>query len=673
MPAVSTKLITNHLFSCMPSKEEARSGEGEEKNFFEDLALVDKAKELVKNSYKAASDNQSSFFDNFRKYYELYRGVQSNKHYQGRANLFIPEAFTNLESIHARIVQSFQGIKAKPQVPDDVENSKTAELLLEYQNRVYNLKQAFKDQCKDALMYGLGVIKVSWNLSKDGKFDHPVLSCIDPGTYYFDPDAVDRAESRFEIHESYQTIGELEKSGKYDEEALKTLKERKTEATSGNSSLENDRRGAIGAQSLSHKGKHHILEFWGLFEYEDGEEEEFIITLADGEVVIRLEENPFIKLFEDAIVDEKMVRPFVVMKGIDVPHEFYGVGIIEPIVRLIEELNDTRNQRMDNVTLIIDQMYEVNDNADIDENELVARPGGIVHSAVQGGIIPIQRGDVTASAYNEEQIIKQDIQKAIGLPDVATGSLEGAKGEHAATILSLQESANIRFNVLVSQFADSVRHAFSLVLAYDQEYQDKEVIVRVTGKNGEEFKQVDKDSIRGKFDLDVQMETQMNKIVRRQEAFALYDRLAVNPMINQEINTKTLLETMDRKDIEELMTLPPPAPKEPEEPKKTINVSLKGDLNALESDDLAVIMGAKQESADPLLRQDMRMLMNGQMPENEEKDLKKMELEEKFMEEKRLGERELKELDYKNNELDFKREELEYKKSALKQPTQPVL
>ena len=45
----------------------------------------------------------------------------------------------------------------------------------------------------------------------------------------------------------------------------------------------------------------------------------------------------------------------------------------------------------------------------------------------------------------------------------------------------------------------------------------------------------------------------MNKIVRRQEAFQLYQLLAANPMINQQINTKLLLESVDRKEIQELM------------------------------------------------------------------------------------------------------------------------
>lgn len=654
----------------MPSKR-ARPEEGEKKekktNYLGDVTLVAKAKEKVVTSFKAAEDNQESFFTKFRKYYELYRNVQSNKHYYGKANLFIPEAFTNLESIHARIIRSFQGVKAKPQSSEDVQLVEPTETLLEYQLRVYNFKQAFKDLVKDALMYGTGVLKASWVFTKEGKLDHPCLESVDVGEYFFDPDAVNRSDARFEIHATFKSLGELKKNPNYDKEALDKIKPRSS-GTEPNDWLRNARATAIGATTPRNKDKHLVVEYWGLFEADEDEgEKEFLITVVDGDVVIRFEENPYLELFEDSVVDEKMVRPFIVMKDVDVPHEFYGVGMIEPIERLIEELNDTRNQRMDNVTLIVDQMYEVQDAADIDENEIVARAGGIIHSAIPGGVTPISRGDVTQSSYNEEQIIKQDIQKAIGLPDVATGSLQGAQGETAATILSLQESANIRFDVKIGQFADAVRHAMGLVLAYDQKWLDREVIIRIEGEQGDVFKTIDKDSIAGKLDIDIQMDTQMNKIVRRQEAFQLYQLLATNPMINQEVNTRMLLEAVDRKEIQELMTLPPPAPKPPEEPKKSISVSLKGDLNSLESDDIAVIMGAKQESADPLLRQDTRELMQGIMPEKQENDLRQAELREKVMEEERLAKDKVIEINYKNRELDFKEKELDYKIAALHQ------
>lgn len=656
----------------------AKSKEQESKDYSDNWDVLDTARDLVQRRFNESHNNQNLQLNNFIKWYELYRNVQSNKHYHGRANLFVPEPFTIVESIHARIVRSFAGIKAKPQEANDLVAAENAENLLDYQTRVYNWKEAFKDMDKAARIYGTGILKVSWIFNEKGKKDHPMIECVDPLHYFFDPNATSRQNMRWEIQRTERSMEELKANPNYFN--LDKLEEQ-VPAPKTNDSYEARRKSIIGQPTVpetgKNRGKYEILEYWGMFKTdeddEDEEAREFLIVLANNDVVIRLEENPNMEIFKDkGVVEESMVRPFVLMKDVDVPFEVYGIGEIEPIERLVEELNDTRNQRMDNVTDVIDHMWYVIDQADIDENELVRRPGGIIHGAMPGGVTPLPVGDVTQSAYNEETIIKEDIRKAVGLPEVATGSLQGQQGEAAATILSLQESANIRFDTKLSAFADAVRHAYSLVLAFNQSWLDKKVTARLESEEGFEFVEIDKDSIKGKFDIDVQMDTQMNKIVRRQEAFQLYGLLASNPMINQQANTKILLESVDRKEVQELMTVEPPPPPMPEGPKKSISVTLKGDLNALESDDLAVVMGAKQESADPIVRPELRELMQESeedRPEISEGRIKEAELEEKFMEEERLTKREQADSILKAKELELKERELEMKGAEMGKDT----
>tara|TARA_R100001530_G_scaffold13251_2_gene12255 strand:+ start:1241 stop:3163 length:1923 start_codon:yes stop_codon:yes gene_type:complete len=630
---------------------------------FPDTLVQDRAKKVVHEAFQKSENFQDAYFSKYKKWYGLYRGYQQNKSYHGRADLFVPEAFGHIEAIHARVIRAFQGVKAKPQSSDDVEKSKAAERLLEYQTRVFNYKQAFKDLDKSAKIYGHGILKASWVFGKGGSKDHPIIESVDPSDYFWDPNATNRANGRYEIHRTYSTMTDIENNPHFDEEAIEKLKRNKESGggQAGDEEVQDYRRAIQGLSNPSQKGKIQLVEYWGMFSEDDDEEKkEYLIVLANDEVVLRLEENPFTEIFKDGIVDENYLRPFVVMKDTDVPHEFHGMGMIEPIEKLLEELNDTRNQRMDNVTDVIDHMWQVVDGADIDEGELVRRPGGIVHTAIANGVSPLPVNDVTQSAYNEEQIIKEDIQRALGVPDVAVGSLQNLQGEAAATILALQESANVRFDVKIGAFADAIRHAYSLILAYNQRWMDKKVIVRLEGRDVEgdgefDFAEIDKEAIAGKFDIDVQMDTQSNKIVRRQEAFQLYQLLAQTPMVNQEFNLRTLLESVDRKDIEQLLDVPPPQPPQPEEPKKSISVSLKGDLNALESDDIAVIMGANPDSADPLMRPELRELMQpGSDGKGSEETLKEMELQEKVAEEQRLN----RQLDLKERELDIKESEI---------------
>lgn len=629
-----------------------------------DRLIQDRAREHVIGNYNKSSNFQNPYLEKYKNWYGLYRNFQSEKSYHGRADLFVPEAFSHIEAVHARTLRAFQGVRTLPQSSDDVDKAKSAAMLLDYQTRVFNYKQSFKDLDKTAKIYGHGILKASWVFTKDGKRDHPLLKNIDPVDYFWDPDAVSREFTRYEIHKMFKSIDALQQDPNLDQEKVEEIKRSGADsspATDMSESVKDSRRSIQGLNNPPRKGMVEVLEYWGLFsEEEDGEPEEYLITVANRNQILRLEKNPFVDLFKGGVVDEKLVRPFVLLKDTDVPSEFHGMGMVEPIEKLQQELNDTRNQRMDNVVDIIDHAWYILDGADIDESELVRKPGQVIHGAIPNGITPLPVGDVTQSSYNEETIIKQDIQRALGIPDVATGSLQGSQGETATTVLALQESANVRFDVKIAAFADAVRHAYSIILAYNQRWMDKEVMIRLEGRDVEgadefQFETITKEDIAGKFDIDIQMDTQMNKIVRRQEAFTLYQLLAQTPLVNQEVNVRTLLEALERKDVEQLLEVPPPVPQPPEEPKKSISVNLKGDLNALESDDIAVIMGASQESADPLLRPELRELLDpeGGVGVSSEDRLKKMELEEKAAEETRLN----RSLDLKSRELDLKEKE----------------
>jgi hypothetical protein len=97
---------------------------------------------------------------------------------------------------------------------------------------------------------------------------------------------------------------------------------------------------------------------------------------------------------------------------IPVQHELYGIGIPEVSESLQEELNAVRNQRMDNVNLIINRMFIANKYADIDFDQLVSYPGNIILTNDVTAVQPLDTRDITKSAYMEEEIIKRDIDNA---------------------------------------------------------------------------------------------------------------------------------------------------------------------------------------------------------------------------------------------------------------------
>ena len=93
------------------------------------------------------------------------------------------------------------------------------------------------------------------------------------------------------------------------------------------------------------------------------------------------------------------------MRGVfeQLPNEFYGLSAVGLVEHLQHELNTTRNQRIDNVSFVLNRMWKVRRGADIDDSELVSRPHGVVHVDNPDDVTPFEMSGVTASSYNEKQ------------------------------------------------------------------------------------------------------------------------------------------------------------------------------------------------------------------------------------------------------------------------------
>jgi hypothetical protein len=66
-------------------------------------------------------------------------------------------------------------------------------------------------------------------------------------------------------------------------------------------------------------------------------------------------------------------------------------------------------------------MWKVNNLADVDLDTLISTPNGIILTDNMDGVMPIETGDVTSSAYNEASIVQNDIENA-----TAPRSIQGA-------------------------------------------------------------------------------------------------------------------------------------------------------------------------------------------------------------------------------------------------------
>ena len=171
--------------------------------------------------------------------------------------------------------------------------------------------------------------------------------------------------------------------------------------------------------------------------------ENWLLTIANREVVVRDEPNPYWN------VETLYVRG----TWIPILNEFYGIGIPELTESLQEELNDKRNQRIDNVNQILQMVFMYEEGA-IDPRiiktferkpgaKLRLRPGGLM--GVKWDVAP----DVTSSATIETAELEKNIEEITGaVRQISPSSISGEQIHRTAQgLMLLQSMANERIKL----------------------------------------------------------------------------------------------------------------------------------------------------------------------------------------------------------------------------------
>jgi Bacteriophage head to tail connecting protein. len=252
-------------------------------------------------------------------------------------------------------------------------------------------------------------------------------------------------------------------------------------------------------------------------------------------------------------------KPFVAVAFEPLPGQFYGMSAVQLIEHLQHELNTHRNQRVDNVSLVLNRMWSVKRGADIDDAELVSRPHGIIHVDNQDDIQPLLTPDVTASAYQEEAITKQDMENTLATPGVVRG-VTPTRRETALATATLASNASIRFDVKILLFdALGLRRMAYLMDCNNQQFIDTPRLVRLFGAQGpHEWRMVGPEEIIGEYDYrpaGANVDPAANKELRRQQltqalAFAIQTN---NPFIKKYELTREWLSSFDFRNVDKFL------------------------------------------------------------------------------------------------------------------------
>jgi len=105
-----------------------------------------------------------------------------------------------------------------------------------------------------------------------------------------------------------------------------------------------------------------------------------------------------------------------------------------------------------------------------------------VHTNSMDGIEALQMPDVTSSSYNEETLIKGDIQQTTGVSDFTRGVGTEALGNETATGISLiQEAGNARFRLKIRNLESAIEQIGSMMVSLNEQFLSEDKVIRIMG------------------------------------------------------------------------------------------------------------------------------------------------------------------------------------------------
>ena len=112
--------------------------------------------------------------------------------------------------------------------------------------------------------------------------------------------------------------------------------------------------------------------------------------------------------------------PFAAQPFYRVPGRFWGHGIPYVLHMLTSERTSLRNLNMDRQNLQINKMFLHNNMFDIEEEDLVSRPHGLISVDTNGlplnqAIVPIEYGDTPPSYFKTDEMTIDDMTRASGI------------------------------------------------------------------------------------------------------------------------------------------------------------------------------------------------------------------------------------------------------------------
>src|SRR3990167_895787 len=201
----------------------------------------------------------------------------------------------------------------------------------------------------------------------------------------------------------------------------------------------------------------------------------WLVRIVNGTVVIYNGPNPW----------PYQRIPFVKFVPTRDPESLMGMGVAEVLTSLQAQINNTVNQRNDNINLALNNMWKIVRAAHVSTEQLVSRPGGYVEVNNAMDVTPLEtKSDITANANVLIREFTGWAELATGITNLVRGD-EPETGRFAASLgAMLQRSSGRRFGLPIKGNMQAVSEVVGMVHELNAEYVEGERVARILGTDG---------------------------------------------------------------------------------------------------------------------------------------------------------------------------------------------
>ena len=440
----------------------------------------------MRDFVRRSLEKNQPYYEDWHRFYRLFRGYV-NFDYGYRSYRVLPIAFSTIMSSFARlIIEKPEFLYLLVDLPDNLEDEAVLQGNGEFERREIlevrdnlidmvnyiteaqadrsNLVVYFMDSFLLAHIYGTSIIYTYW----DNENNCPAIETVEPYNFFQPYNCTDPLKMKECAYVEYMTIDDFKSlydTGFFNIKLPEGVELKQLSVGSGGT-LEDHQsvKMAIIHKDHSNEDMVEVIHFYTSdFEYS-----------VVGDLVVREHENP-----------TPGVLPFVIHHNIRMPHEFHGISDIDHIEEMIEQASDLNAARMENLELTQHNMWLIDENANIDENDLVTSPHQIIRTngPPNDSIVPFKTQPLSQDVWQQDEYYRRQIRETVSMSEYSQGATP-ERHELATTVNTLTDATNVRINVKAAITNNTVfKEVAKRFLMYNQLFYEPETIIIPNMKN----------------------------------------------------------------------------------------------------------------------------------------------------------------------------------------------